>query len=534
MKLKTKYCVIGSGAGGSIVSYILAKSGEDVLVLNTGKILAQDTFQNELTPQQKGNFGINKDTTFPIKLKMDFSHPLYAEDGEKSIKKQPLEYFQHFQIHHVNGLQNLWNAISLRYSQDDFANRNNPNPNCQWQVSYQEMADHYSAVEQLISVTGNQDQISQFPDGRFISPKSLRDIDEIFLNNNKYLENEDFRFFANRKAIDLDEQSKQKCVSCGSCVNGCYRGSIYKFSTRLYPDIQHLKNFKILENIRVIKIESLPEQKTKIIGINEQTSQMVEVETNILIMAAGAIESPRLLLNSFSPDVPAMDQVGKYLQDSPYISIGSNLLKAWFKPVPRSKGYGDHLLFGGKLKVNGQKSPFLAQLWSDFVRLPVYLSNISFLPRPLKRLVAKQIYHSTVGLLLWGSAIPKKDNCLQLSDDRDQYGQRQLDVHYQRDPRELDVIQSLESLGYKLLKNAGGIAIISTQESPGKGIHYVGTCRMGASADQGVVDQNLKFYGADNIYVCDGSVIPRLSEKHPTLTIMALSHRLGQYLLKTY
>ena len=50
----------------------------------------------------------------------------------------------------------------------------------------------------------------------------------------------------------------------------------------------------------------------------------------------------------------------------------------------------------------------------------------------------------------------------------------------------------------------------------------------------GVVDRDLKYFKSKNLYVCDGSVIPVLSEKHPTLTIMALAHRLAERLIKTF
>lgn len=535
MKVQAKYCVIGTGAGGGIVAYKLAQSGEDVLVLNAGKMPDQNTFKNELTPEQKGDFGIGKNTTFPIKAQEDSFHPtLFAETAEKSTKKIPPEIFQHFQIQDINGLQNLWNAVCLRYSEDDFANRQSQNENCKWQVSYEEMANHYSAVEKLALVVGSKDGLSQFPDGEFMPPKPLRDVDQIFLRSNKHLERPDMVFFTNRKAVDLREHSTQECVSCGRCDRGCRSGSVYKFSTHLYPKCKQLKNFRLFDYARVIRVDSEPGQRAKVIAINERNNEVMEVDADVVVISAGAIESARLLLNSFSLKHAGMDQVGKYLQDVPSVSLGTSLMKVWFKSVAENRGYGDHLLVGGKLEAKDIKFPFVAQLWSDFMKDPIYLSTIHFLPRPLKKLVAKQIYRSTAVLMLWGPAVPRKENLLELSNELDRYGQRQLNVRYERDPLELAFSKQLEKLGRKLLRNASGFVANSLFSTPGKGIHYSGTCRMGATPSQGVVDRNLKFYGADNIYVCDGGVIPQLSEKHPTLTIMALAHRLGEHLISRY
>lgn len=534
MKIQTKYCVIGTGAGGGIIAYKLARSGEDVLALNAGKIPEPDLFENELSPEQKHDFGIGKKTTFPVKYKVDLSHELFADASEKSTGNIPPETFQHFQIQHINGLQNLWNANCIRYSDDDFANRQSHNENCKWQVSYEEMASHYSSVEKLALVVGKKDDLSQFPDGEFMPPNPLRNIDQIFLRSNKHLESPDLFFFFNRKAVDLREYSSQKCVSCGRCDRGCRSSSVYKFSTHLYPKIKELKNFRLFEYSRVVRVHSEPRQKAKVIVINEQSNKMMEIDADIVIIAAGAIESARLLLNSFSLNRTGMEEVGKYLQDVPFVSVGTSLIKAWFKSVPENRGYGDHLLVGGKLKANEIKFPFVAQLWSDFMKDPIYLNDIHFLPRPLRKIVAKQIYRSTAALLLWAPAIPRKENLLELSNELDRYGQRQLNVRYDRDPLELMFSKQLEKLGQKLLRNAFGLVTNSLLSPPGKGLHYSGTCRMGATPHQGVVDKNLKFYGADNIYICDGGVIPQLSEKHPTLTIMALAHRLGEYLIKRY
>ena len=58
MTLRAKFCVIGTGAGGGILAYRLAKAGADVLVINSGGIPAQSEFENELSPEQKGHFEI--------------------------------------------------------------------------------------------------------------------------------------------------------------------------------------------------------------------------------------------------------------------------------------------------------------------------------------------------------------------------------------------------------------------------------------------------------------------------------------------
>jgi choline dehydrogenase-like flavoprotein len=63
--------------------------------------------------------------------------------------------------------------------------------------------------------------------------------------------------------------------------------------------------------------------------------------------------------------------------------------------------------------------------------------------------------------------------------------------------------------------------------------HVQGTCRMGKDQTKSVVDSNCKSHDIDGLYIVDGSILPSVIDANPSLTIMALSLRLGQHLLAT-
>lgn len=535
-KLHTKFCIIGTGAGGSMLAYRLAQAGADVLIVNSGKIPDASVFTNELSPEQQGHFEIRKDTRFPAKPEVSLIHPLMAEGADKSTSPRSQNEFHHHQIHHVNGLQNLWNGIALRYSEDDFANRNSYNDQCQWPITYNDLAHHYSEVEQLGYVVGNRDQQNQFPDGSFLPPRAPRRLDRLFIDANANLFSPDLYCFANRKTIDLREDSAQKCKSCGSCARGCRAGSIYKFSTHLLPQIKGLQNFRMLEHTRVLKLITINNSKnfeiSEVHAINETTGEPVTIQAEVVLLCAGALESPRIILNSLPSE--STEQVGLYLQDNPRVAVASSLFRLWFKPITENRGYGDHILLGGQLRSQRRSVRFVAQLWSNFIKVPHYLPNLQFLPHFLRELIAKQIYKSTAVLIFYGPAVPQRENRVTLSDELDRFSQRQVQVNYRIPKQEIENNLGLQNLARKLLKRASGYMADLVPTPPGTGIHYVGTCRMGPSAANGVVDKDLKFFGAQNFYICDGSVIPVLSEKHPTLTIMALAHRLAEHVIEKY
>jgi choline dehydrogenase-like flavoprotein len=540
--LRAKFCVIGTGAGGGILAYRLVKAGADVLVINSGRIPAQSEFENELSPEQKGHFEIGPHTTFPVRPEISIAHPLLADARNRSSIEGPEKGgFHHYQIHHVNGLQNLWNGICLRYSEDDFANRNPYSEDCRWPISLGDLADHYSEVERLALVVGKQDGLRQVPDGSFLAPRGTRKIDRLFIDSNSGSLGPDLFFLANRKSADLRPDSTQNCVACGNCGRGCRSGSVYKFSTHLLPEISALPNFRLLEHTRAIKLTSVDSDTaegfsiSQVVAIDERAARIVEIDADVVIVCTGAIESPRLLLNSFAEDRSKAEQVGEFLQDTPHAVVGTSLFRLWFRPANEDRGYGDHILVGGQTTDSqGKRFPFLGQYWSDFMKVPYYLAEMPRLPRFLTETISRQVFKSTATLVLWSPSVPQRKNKVALADQLDRFGQRQARIDYQMSEIEADHSRRIAALGRRMLRKASGYITDEAGSPPGSGIHYAGTCRMAADPKGGVVDKDLKYFKSKNLYVCDGSVIPALSEKHPSLTIMALAHRLAEHLIKTY
>jgi choline dehydrogenase-like flavoprotein len=540
--LRAKFCVIGTGAGGGILAYRLAKAGADVLIINSGGIPAQSEFENGISPEQKGHFDIGPHTTFPVRPEISIVHPLLADAScRSSVECSPEGGFQHYQIHHVNGLQNLWNGICLRYSEDDFANSNAYSQDCRWPISLGDLADHYSEAERLAFVVGERNGLRQIPDGSFFPPRSARTIDRVFMDSNAGSLDPDLFFLENRKAVDLRPDSAQRCVSCGNCGRGCRSGSVYKFSTHLLPKIKALQNFRLLEHTRAIQLAYVDSDNAEgfsishVVAIDERTAQIVEIEADVVIVCTGAIESPRLLLNSFVDDRSKAEQVGEFLQDTPHAVVGSSLLKLWFRPANEDRGYGDHILVGGRITDSqGKRFPFIGQFWSDFMKVPYYLAEMPRLPRFLVETISRQVFKSTATLVLWSPSVPQRKNKVALADQVDRFGQRQARIEYEISEIEVDHCRHIAALGRRMLRKASGYITDQVGSPLGSGIHYAGTCRMAADPRGGVVDRDLKYFKSKNLYVCDGSVLPALSEKHPSLTIMALAHRLAERLIQTY
>lgn len=60
--------------------------------------------------------------------------------------------------------------------------------------------------------------------------------------------------------------------------------------------------------------------------------------------------------------------------------------------------------------------------------------------------------------------------------------------------------------------------------------HHMGGARMAHSADDGVVDTNLRLFGSENVFICSSAVFPTSGFSNPTHTIVALAVRLAAHL----
>jgi choline dehydrogenase-like flavoprotein len=79
---------------------------------------------------------------------------------------------------------------------------------------------------------------------------------------------------------------------------------------------------------------------------------------------------------------------------------------------------------------------------------------------------------------------------------------------------------------------AMGMEPIASGVQQQRGDHAASTCRMARSAADGVVDEHLRVHDTDNLYVCSNAVFPSGAAVNPTLTVTALSLRLGEHLAR--
>jgi choline dehydrogenase-like flavoprotein len=543
---RCEVCVVGTGAAGGLLAYRLATAGVNVLVLEQGAPIDESYFTNHLRPEQQETFGITEDVPWPISPNHAYfyvnaqAHRLYATHRTSSTSARAEATFVNRQVIRLNGKLNLWGGVALRQSRRDFRGRDFGDSDINWPLGYDDLEAHYAAVERLIGVCGTREGLECLPDGEFYPPKPLRPADRIVVRAVSKIRRATMRAIPNRKAVETRPDRPNVCQDCGDCIYGCHSASVYKFSSHLWPRIQDRPNVRLLCHAKVVRLvrESDGDRIRAAECLDTETRQRFRVEAERFALCAGAFETPRILLNSLDPQFPdglanSSGTLGRYLQDSMKVLVGSPLVRLLGNREPYAAGFSDNLLIPRFLFDNSDfRGGFQAQVAHFVPKYPYYVHGLSAYPGWSRKSLARLLFHSYLAVIFFGKAEVRRENRLLPSEQHDKYGVPQVDVHFQYTPSDLRMQQSMLTWGQRILRKCSGWFPYSLPDRlPGPGIHYAGTCRMSDSPDQGVVNPDLRCFDHSNLYIGDASVMPDMSEKNLTLTVMALANRLADHLV---
>ena len=63
-------------------------------------------------------------------------------------------------------------------------------------------------------------------------------------------------------------------------------------------------------------------------------------------------------------------------------------------------------------------------------------------------------------------------------------------------------------------------------------VHPLGSCAIGRDAKEGVVNHRGQVFGYPNLYVADGTILPRPTGRNPSMTIGALAERVADLMVR--
>lgn len=449
--------IVGGGASALAAARTLLNAGIDTLIISAGPFT--DAAAARLVP-----------TGVP-----DEPYEKAAEGG-----------FEWVRTRLVGGKLVHWGRHCPRYSRSDLESARELDSAFEWPIPYDELAAYYPDVERWLGVTGRAEGLVDVPDGVF-SPHRL--------------------------FHPVEEQMAERLRSHGVLVTPG-RMSVGFDVVNAFHRLARSSRCGIIANATVLRLEhdAVTNRVRAVTYYDEQAKRETSVRARHVMVAAGALESAQLLLNSRSERYPdglgnASGTLGRYLVDHifviPYVHLDKDIpdldAHAFIPRVsetvfPRRAG-----VFGG--------------------------IQLEFRPRRMEADRLELKFHC------YAPMRPSKHNRIELTGRVTTKGVPIPRIHCVLGDADLalhshmvDVVKTIFQWGF--LQEPGVYRM-----APGAAIHQAGVCRMGRNPQTSMLTGFCESHEVKGLYAVDASAFPFMPEKNPTLTIMAVATRAAKHLV---
>ncbi len=551
-------CVVGSGAGAGPIIHTLAHAGYKVLVLEKGPWYTEaDYFKDELKTSLRGGY------TPDLR---DEQHVIELENDDGSWRTFPTyqSNWNFWNGNVVGGSSNFMSGFFHRLKPNDFKLLSTYGPIAganivDWPISYDDMEPYYDKVEKVVGVSG------RVIDHPFQEPRSSKDFPypptqehPIAQHIDKACERLGFHSMPMPRAIlSQPALNRNACVYSGFCGSyGCASGAKSSSRVALIDSALATGNCDLRPESMVTHIQSDQSGNVSAIEYIDKHGQKQRVDAKVYVVAAQAIESARLLLNSTGPKHPNglannQNQVGKNLifagggagsgrltydkfsdeqvsQLKQFGTFVNRSLQDWYEIKDKNLFKTDAPQKGGTI---------------DFVHLH---------PNPVAR-ASRQIRSN--GGLLWGKPLKNRlkehftegryikveafcdwaptDNSHVTLDPKvkDKWGlpvaKIKVDVHVQN----LRVGWFLANKSGDVLREMGADNVLSFASGVPPTNLVAGACRFGNDPKTSVLNSDCQAHDVDNLYITDGSFMPTGGSVPHTWTIYANSFRVADIII---
>ncbi len=540
--------IVGSGAGGGPCAWALSQAGMKVLLLEAGPRYFPESDYKLDRPDWESPFPVKQKTSRYSYGQMQALDPALKDLRSWNHLKgllNPTETRVSYGYHHVQGL----GGSSLHFTGE--AHRLHPDAMqmqsrfgvaADWPVTYSDLEPFYIKAENVVGVAGPEPD-SYRPRSQPY-PQTGHALSYASQTLKKGFESLGLKLVPNSLAVlSRPEPGRLDCNYCGGCLRGCPREDKGSIDVTYLRAAESTGNCTIKTGCRVQSIEAGENDHVKGIYFEDESGQHF-LKTTLLILACGAVETPRLLLasaNTYAPEGLANEsgQVGKNFMET--LLWSSNGLHPQdlgsHRGLPVDSICWDYNAPDAIPDVVGGCRFGPSQAESDLVG-PVNYANrvVGGWGHNHKQKMREHFGHvlSMTGI---GESLPHPWSYIDLDpEEKDSSGMPLARIHSYVDAMAVKRISFMAETCREILKAAGVTEIFEEFSSYDifSSTHVFGTCRMGHESDTSVVDPWCRSHRWKNLYIIDASVFPSSGGgESPGLTIQALALRAAAKIIDT-
>jgi choline dehydrogenase-like flavoprotein len=540
--------VVGSGISGGWAAKELCEKGLKVIMLERGPNVEHIKDYHSATKHpwefpHRGTRTQQMIKDYPV-LKRDY--PLNEMNlewwaSDKDCPYTEIKRFDWFRGYQVGGRSLMWGRQSYRLSDLDFEANAREGIAIDWPVRYKDIEPWYDYVEKFAGVSGNRDGIAHLPDGQFLPPMDLNCVEKDVAARIKSTFGGKRHMIIGRSAnVTGPLAGREQCQFRNRCWLGCPFGGYFSTQSSTLPAAMKTGNLTLRPWSIVTKILYDKDKKraTGVEVLDAQTNQTYEYKSKIVFLNASTLNTTWILMNSATDVWPdglgsSSGELGHNLMDH-HLGVGAG---GWVE------GYEDKYYYGRRpngfyiprfRNMNGEKRNYLrgfgyqgAASRENWERsIAEYSIGAEF------KEALTEPGRWTIGMGGFGEILPYHENKVTLDKTKtDKWGLNVLAIDCELKENELnmrkdmlnDALEMLEAAGVKDVSGADG------DGTPGRGIHEMGTARMGRDPKTSVLNKWNQVWDAPNVFVTDGSFMTSAACQNPSLTYMAFTARAADY-----
>jgi choline dehydrogenase-like flavoprotein len=559
--------IVGSGACGGWAALELTRKGMNVLMLEAGARIDPATdfhhkFSYELDYRGLGDPGLMRRYSGSER-----NYKIMIDDVENPYTTSPETNYRWGRSRCLGGRTLHWARATDRMADYEFKAASRDGYGMDWAVSYADMKPFYDRIESFVGVSGAAEGLPQFPDGVFLPVMPLNCAETIFTAASKAL---GWRSTHRRLSqLTQPHNGRPPCHYCGNCVNGCDVGAMFNPVAVTLPPALATGKLEIRTDSVVARVRMNNENRAQgVTYIERFTKKSVDVDATWVILSASTLENTRLLLLSAKGGLAnSSGLLGYYMMDQ----VGGGGVTGI---LPKLKG-GPARLDDGKqagITIPNFQNIDAKTERKDFIRgyvmnatggqtdFPQYAANLPGYGSAWKKEIKSRYVAQARVWNAGAEMLARKENFVELDPEvKDAWGIPVLRIHFTHSDNDYKLIDDFQQKAEELFRKAGGEVMpgpvtpagfpggpgspdaraAAGQRPPaqnrrrplGGSIHECGTARMSLSPKDGVLNSYCQTHDVPNLYVFGGNAFPSTGDKHPTLTMMALTARGCDHLL---